>query len=368
VTIGRRDLFRFPLRGVLPEPDQRPRRPPIGADPGQIPVVPAGPPVRVTVTAYGPHEITELHVGQLELLRTMRGRWPVMWVNAESLPREMILRDLGEIFDLPRLALEDLGDFNHPAKVEAYGDELLFIIAHVARLNPGLELERVAVFLGPDYVLTFQERPGDVLEPVRERVRASRGQLRTSGPDYLAYAVVDVVMDHWFPVTEAYTSRLDGLEAEVRRRPTGETMERLYQAKGELLALRTALAPLNDALADPAGDPGPLVKPETLIHLRDTRDHGLQLLALVDTCGERAAALTDVHLASTRERSNDLVRMVILIATGFLVLGVVTSVYAMAAEPAGTFWWRLPYLLGLMGVAGLGLALWWGSRSWRRSG
>ena len=366
MTIGRRDLFRLPLRGVLPEPETRPSRPAIGADPGELPRVPGAPRPRMTVLAYGPHELTELPVDQLELLRTMRGRWPVMWVNVDALPQEMILRDLDEIFELHRLALEDLGDREHPAKAEAYGDELLFLIAHLPRLEPALELERIAIFLGPDYVLSFQERPDDAFEPVRERIRASRGRIRSRGPDYLAYALLDVVVDHGFPVTEAYANRLDRLEAEVARLPSSDTMGRLHQVRRELLVLRGALAPLREALDRLLREPAPLLQPDTLVHLRDTRDHAGQLLERVDTDGALVGSLAELHLMSVRERTHAGMRTLTLVAGTFLLLGFLVSLLSIGVEPPGTLWWRLPSLLGLMGVAVLGLAVWLSGRGWRR--
>jgi magnesium transporter len=335
-----------------------------GSEPGILVSEPGATPPAVQVIAYGPLEFTESPVHDLQLLRQMRGKWPVVWVNVDGVAHAPTLAAIGEIFGLHRLALEDLGDVQQRSKVEQYDDHV-FAITRMARLTPALDLEQLGVFLGRDFVVTFQERPGDVLDPLRQRIRAGRGRIRQGGPDYLAYSVVDTIVDHYFPVAEAYADRLDELEEEIVNRPTRGTMTRLHGARRELMALRRAVWPMRDALNALIREPGPLVARETLVYFRDTADHCHQVLDLVETYRDLGSSLTDLYLSTVSNRMNEIMKVLTVFAALFIPLGFITGIYGMDVEhPRRAWWWSLPFVFSLMGVAALGLLWWFGRKGW----
>lgn len=347
-----------------PEPVHRRPHPAPGSEPGVLVSEPGAAPPAVQVIAYGPLEYTESPVHDLELLRQMSGKWPVVWVNVDGVAHAPTLNAIGEIFGLHRLALEDLGDVQQRSKVEGYDDHL-FIIARMARLVPELDLEQMGVFLGQGFVVTFQERPGDVLDPLRQRIRAGRGRIRQSGPDYLAYSVVDTIVDHYFPVAEAYADRLDALEDEIVHRPARETMTRLHAVKRELMALRRAVWPMRDALNALVREPGPFVERETLVYFRDTADHAYQVLDLVETYRDLGGSLTDLYLSTVSNRMNEIMKVLTVFAALFIPLGFITGIYGMDVEhPRRAWWWSLPFVLALMSVSAAGLLMWFGRRGW----
>ena len=366
--MNRRDLFRLPLAHLAraDEPPRRPRAAP-GSEPGLLVSHPAAAPPRVSVIAYGPLEITECTVDDLGLLESMRGKWPVLWVNVDGVAHAPSLQRIGDIFCLHRLALEDLGESQQRPKVEAYEDHL-FVITRMARLAPGLDLEQMAVFLGPDFVITFQERPGDVLDPLRQRIRASRGRLRKAGADYLAYAVIDAIVDHYFPVAESYADRLDDLEDEVLRAPTRDTMNRLHAAKRELMSLRRAVWPMRDAMSVLAREPSPLIAPETRLYFRDTQDHCFQILDLVETYRDLGSSLTDLYLSAVSNRMNEIMKVLTIFAAVFIPLGFITGIYGMDVEHPRAWWWGLPFIFGLMGGTALTVLLWFARKGWLARG
>ncbi|HEU0298571.1 MAG TPA: magnesium/cobalt transporter CorA [Longimicrobium sp.] len=369
MNLKRRDLFRLPfaLPATTLEPVHRRPRPAPGAEPGTLVSQPGALPPTVTVMAYGPHEITEAPVEDFELLRQMRGKWPVVWVNVDGVAHAPTLRKIGDIFELHRLALEDLGDVRQRAKVESYDDTHTFFLVKMARLAPELDLEQVSVFLGADFVVTFQERPGDVLDPLRQRIRATRGRLRHAGPDYLAYAVIDAIVDHYFPVAEAYADRLDALEEEIVHRPSRDAMNRLHLAKRELLQLRRAVWPMRDALNCVVREPGPLVRGDTVVYFRDTADHCFQVMDLVETYRDLAGSLTDLYLTTMSNRMSEIMKVLTVFAAVFIPLSFVTGVYGMEVEhPLRAWWWGLPFALGLMGGIALLLLLWFARKGWLR--
>jgi magnesium transporter len=365
MTLNRRDLFRLPLArlAATDNPAQRRPRPEPGSEPGMLVSHPSATPPRVSVMAYSPLEITEFVVDEIAVLQAMRGKWPVLWVNVDGVGHAPTLQRLGDIFGLHRLALEDLGESAQRPKAEAYDDHL-FVITRMARLVPGLDLEQMSVFLGHDYVLTFQERPGDVLDPLRQRIRGSRGRLRRAGADYLAYSVIDAIVDHYFPVAESYADRLDDIEDEAVGRPTRDTMNRLHQVKRDMMALRRAVWPMREALSALARDPSPLIASETQVYFRDTHDHCIQILDLVETYRDLGASLTDLYLSAVSNRMNEIMKVLTIFAAVFIPLGFITGIYGMDVEHPRAWWWGLPFIFGLMGGTALCVLLWFARKGW----
>ncbi|HYJ80372.1 MAG TPA: magnesium/cobalt transporter CorA [Longimicrobiaceae bacterium] len=297
-------------------------------------------------------------------MRAMRGKWPVLWVNVDGVAHAGVVQAVGEVFGLHGLALEDVMHVEQRAKVDAYGDHL-FVVLRMARLCPELDVEQIAIFLGPDYVLTFQERPGDPLEPVRDRLRAGQARLRGAGADYLAYTVIDAIVDHYFPVLEGYADRLDALEDETVESPSRATMARLHRTKREMMTLRRAIWPLRDALGTLLRNPGERFHPETLVYLRDCQDHAFQILDLVETYRELAASLTDLHLSAVSNRMNEVMKVLTIFASIFIPLGFVTGIYGMnVSHPERAWYWGWPFALGVMAVIAGGLLVYFWRRGW----
>lgn len=317
---------------------------------------------------YGPHEITEFQVEDLEQLARLRGRYPVLWVNVDGVRHAPTVQRIGDIFCLHRLALEDVGHIGQQTKSELFEDHI-FLVARMARLLPGLDLEQVSLFVGSDYVVSFQERPGDPLEPVRARLRGSRGRIRAAGPDYLAYAILDAIVDHCFPVVEAYAERLDLLEDEILGRPHREAMNQLHGVRRDLVALRRAMWPLRDALASLVREPpAALVDPGTVVYLRDVQDHLVQILDLVEGCRELGSSLTDLYLSSVGNRTNEIMKVLTIFAALFIPLGFITGLYGMNVA-AAPFWLRsLGVAEAAMGAVTLGLLAFFWRRGWLGGG
>jgi magnesium transporter len=317
----------------------------------------------VTVIAYGPHELTEFTAADLPALARLRGRYPVVWVNVDGVGHAGSVRQVGEAFGLHRLALEDVMHLGQRAKVEAYEGHL-FIVAKMVRRVAELDLEQVGVFLGPDFVVTFQERPGDVFEPLRGRLRAGHARIRERGADYLAYAVLDSIIDHVFPVAEAYADELDALEDQILARPTRAQVGRLHAVKRDLMSLRRALWPLRDALGVLVREPAPLVRPETVVYFRDCQDHAYQVLDLVESYREVGASLTDLYISTVGNRANDIMKVLTVFASIFIPLGFITGVYGMNLDhPDAGFWtWRMA--VALMALVALALLAFFWRRGW----
>lgn len=351
------------LEGVAPVLE-RASRPPPGSAPGVLHSVPGAVPPRVSVFAYGPHDLTEFVAEDLAALGRLRGHYPVVWVNVDGVGHAGTVETIGDAFCLHRLALEDVMHVTQRPKVEDFEGHL-FIVVKMARRAPTLDLEQVGIFLGPDFVVTFQEHPGDVFAEVRERLRAGHPRIRGAGADYLAYSLLDAIIDNYFPVVEEFVDELEALETEIVERPSHACVHRLHELKRELMALRRAMWPLREALGVLVRDPGDRVRPETVVYLRDCQDHAFQILDLVENFREVAGSLTDLYISTVGNRTNEIMKVLTIFAALFIPLSFVTGVYGMNIDhPKPAWYWGWPFAAGVMSMIVLGLAVFFYRRGW----
>jgi len=327
----------------------------------------------VSALAWGPDGYEDLAGSAPAALRAALARWPVVWVNVDGVGDPALVAALGELFGLHRLALEDVVHVHQRPKLERYADHL-YVVLRVPETAPDGDLgsEQISLFLGRNFVLTFQERAGDCWEPVRERARADKGRIRAAGPDYLAYALIDAAVDSNFPVLEALGERLEQLEDEIIDTPRRGTVAALHRVRRDLITLRRGIWPLRETLAVFSRDADPLVTDETRIYLRDCYDHAVQIIDLLETYREIAAGLLDVYLSSVSNRMNEIMKVLTVIATIFIPLSFVAGVWGMNFDPDASPWnmpelrWRFGYPLALAVMAGVagGLLWWFRRRGW----
>jgi len=307
---------------------RRRRHGPRGDVPGTLVVDPNAPRPVIRAIAYGPEEFAEEELDKLEAIGGLLEKWPVTWVNVDGLGDAEVIQKLGEIFGLHGLAMEDVLDVHQRPKVEQY-EGFQFIVLRMPWPGRPLETEQVSVFLGKNFVVTFQERTGDCLDPVRDRIRRNKGRIRQVGPDYLAYSLLDAIVDGYYPVLETYGEQVEALEDEIISRAGAETISDIHQLKRDLLTLRRAVWPLREAINSLLRDTSPLMTAETLIYLRDCYDHSVQILDMVETYRELSSGLMDVYLSSVSNRMNEVMKVLTIIATIFIPLTFVAGVYGM---------------------------------------
>ncbi|MBN2489894.1 MAG: magnesium/cobalt transporter CorA [Planctomycetes bacterium] len=353
----------------LSEPVRRRGKP--GSSPGTLHIDPAAPKPVLRVMAYGPDRLREQTLDSAHAVRALLGQEPVTWINVDGLGDAGVLQELAAIFGIHRLALEDVVHVYQRAKVEPYADHH-FVIARMPHLDGRLATEQISFFVGRTFVLTFQEQEGDCFDLVRERVREQRGRLRSAGPDYLLYALLDAIIDAYFPVLEAYGERLDEMEDEVIAAPRHDAISRIQDVKRDLLALRRAVWPLREAVNTLVRDDSEHFHAETRIHLRDCYDHTVQVLDMVETYRELGSGLLEIHLSSLSHRMNEVMKVLTIIATIFIPLTFIAGVYGMNFNPASSPWnmpelswyWGYPFFLVLMLVVAVVLLLMFRSKGW----
>ncbi len=347
-----------------------------GTAPGQItPPADALHPA-VSLFAYGPDEHLELASADPEAVREALARWPVVWVNVDGLGDGELVARFGALFGLHRLALEDVVHIHQRPKVEHYADHIYIVLRLPDPGDGGLESEQISLFLGRNFVLTFQERPGDAFAPVRERIRGGKGRLRSSGPDYLAYALIDAGVDSNFPVIEALGEQLEDMELEIVERPGRGAVVALHAIRRSLLTLRRGIWPMREMLGALSREADPLVGDETRLYLRDCYDHAVQIIDLLETYREIAASLLEVYLSSVSNRMNEIMKVLTIISTIFIPLTFAAGVWGMNFAPDSSPWnmpelrWRYGYPLALaaMAATATGLIIWFRRRGWLGGG
>ena len=287
------------LEQPVPAARRKSRRTPPGSPPGMLVADPASPRPHLSIMAYGKDALEERRDISLEDLDELKNRFPVLWLDVNGLGDVETLRAIGKRFGLHALALEDVVNVHQRPKIEEYDDHL-FIVCRMPHTHRHLDTEQVSLFLGRNVVITFQERPGDCFEPVRNRLRAQRGRIRSEGPDYLTYALLDAVTDAYFPVLETIGEQLDIVEEEIMSQPHPDDVKRIHRLKRDLLTVRRAIWPQREMLNTIIRDDSPLIRESTKVYMRDCFDHTFQLMDLIETYREIVSDLTDVFLSAQR--------------------------------------------------------------------
>lgn len=339
-----------------------------GSAPGTVVAKPDEPNPVIQVLAYSNGDLIDETVDSVDGLKELTESYTVTWINVDGLGDAKILNQLGKIFGLHQLALEDVVNVHQRPKVEDYDDHL-FIVARMIDVGERLGTEQICFFVGKKFVLTFQEGiPGDCLAPVRERIRKSSGRLRQRGTDYLTYALLDSIIDHYFPVVESYGERLDEFDDDLINSRGEASIAAIHTFRSELLILRRSIRPHREAINELLRDTHQLISDETRLFLRDCYDHTIQLGEAIDTYRETCSDLRDFHLTAISNRTNDAMKTLTVIATIFIPLSFIAGLYGMNFAYIPELNWRYGYFyaLALMGSVATGLLFWFRRKGWFR--
>lgn len=293
----------------------------------------------------------------------------VSWIDVRGLGSEEILRELGQVCNLHPLLLEDVVNVPQRPKVQDYNDHLLIVVQMVMPLDDeeGFVSEQVGFVLGKHYLVTFQEEPKqDCFDPVRDRIRANKGKVRQAEADYLAYVLLDALIDNFFPVLEDYGERVEALEDEVVENPSRQTLGKIYEIRRELLALRRSIWPLRNVINTLIRDENHLISNDVQIYFRDCYDHVIQLLDIVETYRELASGLMDVYMSAVSNRTSEVVNFLTIISTIFIPLTFIVGVYGMNFQHMPELDWRWGYFAcwGVMILVAIGLLIFFWQRGW----
>ena len=292
----------------------------------------------------------------------------VSWINVDGIHDIEPVAALGESFGLHPLMLEDILNTGHPPKFEEFEDSALIIIKmfYFDDEKCRVETEQISLVLTAENVLTFQERPGDVFDGLRDRLKRKSGRIRERGPDYLAYALLDSIVDSYFHVLEKVGDHLDHLETELINHPSQDLLQRVHQLKGQLIFLRKAVWPLRELIGGMMHSESPLLKETTSVFLRDLYDHGIQVLDTVESFRDTASGLIDLYMSSVSQRMNEVMQVLTVMASIFIPLTFIAGIYGMNFEVMPELKWRYGYALvwGVMIICALGMLWFFKRKKW----
>jgi magnesium transporter len=303
-----------------------------GSLPGTLNLKADAPPPKIILIDYNETTAVRHELATPEDCTPYLDTESVSWVDIMSLGNQRTWEGLGKVFDLHPLVQEDVVNVPQRPKVEDYEDQLV-IITWMVMLKPdgrSFYKEQVSFILEKNYLLTVQEEEKyDCFKSVRDRIRHNKGIIRKQKADYLAYTLIDSIIDGFFPVLEAFGEQIEDLETEVIEEPTPKTLNKIYKVRRELLDLRRAIWPQRDAINSLIRDGSPLISEEVRVYLRDCYDHTVQVMDMVETYRELASGLMDVYLSSVGNRMNEIMKILTVISTIFIPLTFVAGIYGM---------------------------------------
>jgi magnesium transporter len=328
---------------------------------------------KIRVIAYNQGNIEDVEINDVKQITPLLQRWSVVWINVDGLGDARKIQQLGQLFGLHPLAQEDVVNLHQRAKVEPY-DNHVYIVVRMPSASPDHHTEQISLFFGKNFVLTFQERSGDSFDPIREALRNPDSRMRKgSQADYLAYRIIDALVDSYFPLLEEYGDTLDNLDETITRAPHPHVFNELHQVKSEIVLLRRASWPLRDTIRQLSQESiSPLISDTTRVFWRDCHDHAIHVIDLVEMYREICGDLRDFYLTTISNRMNEIMKVLTIIATIFIPLGFVAGVYGMNFNTEESPWnmpeldWYFgyPLCIGLMStVAGIMLVFFW-RRGW----
>ncbi len=324
--------------------------------------------VRIRFLDYDADQLREAEPTSIEECLYLKDLPTVSWINVDGLHDIGLLEKVGQHFGWHPLMLEDIVSVGQRAKVEEYQDAVFIVLPMLSWDTERQQIseEQLSLVLGENYVFTFQEREGDVFDEVRERIRTERGRIRKSGPDYLAYALMDAVVDHYFRALEGIGDLTESLEGEVLLDPKEHTMHVLHSLKRELIAVRRSIWPLRDMMNSLLRNENGLFSSTTRIYLRDVHDHSVQVLDTVEALRDVSSGMVDLYLSTVSYRTNEIMKVLTIMASIFIPLTFLAGLYGMNFEymPELHLRWAYPTLLGVMAAMGLGMVAYFKRKGW----
>jgi magnesium transporter len=308
---------------------------------------------------YDEAHFEEREVKKIEECFLFREKPTVTWMNVDGLHQVEILEKLGECYGLHPLVLEDILNTDQRPKMEDYGEYIYIVLRDLDYSDKSneIETEQIILIVGSNFVFSFQEREGDTFDPIRDRIRNNKGRIRKMGADYLAYALLDSIVDNYFIILERLGEKIEWLEEKLVTDPARETLQTIHHLKRELLFLRKGVWPLREVINSLARGESSLVTEPTRVYLRDVYDHTIQTIDTIETYRDMVSGMLDIYLSSVSNRLNSVMKVLTIIATIFMPLTFLAGVYGMNFKFMPELEWRWGYPLVWLIMAGTGISM-----------
>jgi magnesium transporter len=324
--------------------------------------------VRIRLIDYDEARVQEKEVKAIEECFPFKDLPTVTWVNVDGLHDIEVMEKIGKHFGLHPLVLEDILNTDQRPKIEDF-DDYIFVVLKMLYFDEDQEevrAEQISIILGSNFVLSFQERVGDIFNPLRERIRSGKGRVRKMGSDYLAYALLDSIVDHYFVVLEKLGEKIEDMEEELVSNPTPETLQTIHNLKREMIFLRKSVWPLREVVSSLERGESSLIKESTKIFLRDVYDHTIQVIDTVETFRDLLSGMLDIYLSSISNRMNEVMKVLTIFAAIFIPLTFIAGLYGMNFRfmPELEWHWGYPAVVVVMFAVGIFMLFYFRRKKW----
>jgi len=323
-------------------------------------------PVKITAFVYDAEACRELALAGPEDCVALRDGPGVAWINVDGVHDVPVVQRSCECFEVHPLALEDIVNTEQRPKFESYERYLFGVVKMLYKDSGGVTAEQVAFVLTPNVVISFQEQRGDAFSAVRERLRQGRGNVRSRGADFLAYSLIDAIVDNYFLVLEDLEERIEPLEEAVVQDPQPRQLRLIQKLKADMMFIRRSLWPLREVLARLERGDSPLLRPQTLPFLRDVHDHTIPVIEILESFQEVGSGLIDIHMSGVSNRMNGIMKVLTMIATIFMPLTFIAGIYGMnfRSMPEWGWKWAYPAVLALSTLIAAAMLLFFKRKKW----
>ena len=323
---------------------------------------------KITIIDYDEKDLQEKEAKAVEECFPFKAGPTVTWINVDGLHEIDMIEKLGVQFDIHPLVLEDILNTGQRPKYEDY-ENYIFVVLKMLSYDEEkheIKAEQVSIIIGPNFVISFQEVEGDVFDPIRDRIRNSKGRIRKMGADYLAYALLDAIVDNYFTVLEKLGERIEDMEEELVTNPDPETLQTIHNLKRETIFLRKSVWPLREVISGLERRESTLIKETTGIYLRDLYDHTIQVIDSVETFRDLISGMLDIYLSSISNKMNSVMKVLTIIATIFIPLTFVAGIYGMNFKfmPELEWPWGYPMIWVLMISIFISMLFYFRKKNW----
>lgn len=315
--------------------------------------------VKITIIDYDEKHFEEKEVKKVEECLPFKDKPTVTWINIDGIHQVDIIEAIGKHFGVHPLVLEDIVNTGQRPKMEDFGNYLFVVLKMIYydEKEDEIKTEQVSLLISQNFVISFQEREGDVFNSIRERIRGSKGRIRKMGADYLAYALMDSVVDNYFVIIEKVGEKLEGMEEELVKNTTPETLQAIHSLKRNMIFLRKSVWPLREVIGGLERGESKLVQEPTQIYFRDVYDHTIQVMDAIETSRDMLSGMLDIYLSSVSNRMNEVMKVLTIIATIFIPLTFIAGIYGMNFQNMPELGWRWGYFAVLIVMVSIGISM-----------
>ena len=324
--------------------------------------------IKITIISYDEKEFQEKEAKTVEECFPFRDKPGVTWINVDGVHRPEIVKKLGNYFGIHPLVLEDILNTDQRPKMDDFCNYIYIVLKMLNYDDERNEVvaEQISLILGQNFVISFQEKEGDGFNRIKERIRGEKSRIRKTRADYLAHALIDLIVDNYFIILEKFEEKIEFLEEGLVTNPTEETLRTIHSLKREMIFLRKLARPLREVISGLERGESSLIQKSTKVYLRDIYDHTVRIIDTIEMLRDMVSGILDVYFSSVSNKTNEVMKILTIISTIFIPLTFVASIYGMNFKnmPELGWYWAYPLVLLVMLAIGISLVFYFRRKKW----